>query len=123
MIILINGQRNASKSSNSPLLYAADPQILIADEPTDSLRCNDSSNTIFKSQGKIQEELHYLLFLLLATLSVVAGMADRVVVNACRCVVEYGTVDQVFYNPNHPTVPLLLDIDYQEEPPMFRSIR
>ena len=93
-------------------------------------------------------------------LGVVAGMADRVAVMYAGKIVEYGTVDEVFYNPKHPytwgllnsmpttetesgsleaipgTPPDLLyppkgdafaarnafalDIDYQEEPPMFK---
>lgn len=35
-------------------------------------------------------------------MGVVAGMADRVAVMYAGKIVEYGTVDEVFYNPKHP---------------------
>ena len=35
-------------------------------------------------------------------LGVVAGMADRVAVMYAGKIVEYGTVDEIFYNPKHP---------------------
>ena len=44
----------------------------------------------------------HLLFLLRMILGVVANVADRVAVMYGGQIVEVGTVDEIFYNPQHP---------------------
>jgi oligopeptide/dipeptide ABC transporter ATP-binding protein len=77
------------------------PKILIADEPTTALDV-----TI---QAQILEQLKILraesgagIVLVTHDLGVVAEMADRVAVMYAGQIVEEGTVDEVFYDPQHP---------------------
>ena len=51
---------------------------------------------------KFQEERNSSIIFITHDLGVVAGMADRVAVMYAGKIVEYGTVDEVFYNPKHP---------------------
>ena len=51
---------------------------------------------------EIQEKTASSIIFITHDLGVVAGMADRVAVMYAGKIVEYGTVDEVFYNPQHP---------------------
>ena len=62
------------------IALAADPEILIADEPITALGCYDSSSTNSSSDEKIQEERDSSIIFINHDLGVVAGMADRVAV-------------------------------------------
>ena len=50
----------------------------------------------------IQKQTDSSIIFITHDLGVVAGMADRVAVMYAGKIVEYGTVDEVFYNPQHP---------------------
>ena len=78
-----------------------DPKLLIADEPTTALDV-----TI---QAQILDEIRQLrgqresgIILVTHDLGVVADIADRVVVMYAGRVVEQGTLDEIFYDPQHP---------------------
>lgn len=83
------------------IALAADPEILIADEPTTALDVTIQAQ-ILRLMKKIQEERDSSIIFITHDLGVVAGMADRVAVMYAGKIVEYGTVDEVFYNPQHP---------------------
>ena len=51
---------------------------------------------------EIQKNTDSSIIFITHDLGVVAGMADRVAVMYAGKIVEYGTVDEVFYNPQHP---------------------
>ena len=76
------------------------PSVLIADEPTTALDV-----TI---QAQILEEVKQLrggdsgVLFVTHDLGVVADIADRVVVMYGGRVVEQGTLDEIFYDPQHP---------------------
>ncbi|HEY1712442.1 MAG TPA: ABC transporter ATP-binding protein [Solirubrobacteraceae bacterium] len=77
------------------------PSVLIADEPTTALDV-----TI---QAQILEEIRQLsrdsdsgVIFVTHDLGVVADIADRVVVMYSGRVVEQGTLDEIFYDPQHP---------------------
>lgn len=80
---------------------AGNPEILIADEPTTALDVTIQAQ-ILNLMKKIQEERSSSIIFITHDLGVVAGMADRVAVMYAGKIVEYGTVDEVFYNPQHP---------------------
>ena len=83
------------------MALSCSPKLLIADEPTTALDV-----TI---QAQILEELRQLrqdtgagIILVTHDLGVVADIADRVVVMYAGRVVEQGTLDELFYDPQHP---------------------
>ena len=80
---------------------AANPEILIADEPTTALDVTIQAQ-ILHLMKEIQKERHSSIIFITHDLGVVAGMADRVAVMYAGKIIEYGTVDEVFYNPQHP---------------------
>lgn len=80
---------------------AGNPEILIADEPTTALDVTIQAQ-ILNLMKDIQQETSSSIIFITHDLGVVAGMADRVAVMYAGKIVEYGTVDEVFYNPQHP---------------------
>ncbi|NYS49281.1 ABC transporter ATP-binding protein [Streptococcus danieliae] len=83
------------------IALAANPEILIADEPTTALDVTIQAQ-ILQLLKDIQKERQSSIIFITHDLGVVAGMADRVAVMYAGKIVEYGTVDEVFYNPQHP---------------------
>ena len=83
------------------IALAANPDVLIADEPTTALDVTIQAQ-ILNLMQKIQKERGSSIIFITHDLGVVAGMADRVAVMYAGKVIEYGTVDEVFYNPQHP---------------------
>lgn len=77
------------------------PEILIADEPTTALDVTIQAQ-ILDLMKELQEKINTSIIFITHDLGVVAGMADRVAVMYAGKIVEYGTVDEIFYNPKHP---------------------
>ncbi|KRK48820.1 ABC-type dipeptide oligopeptide nickel transport system, ATPase component [Secundilactobacillus kimchicus JCM 15530] len=77
------------------------PEILIADEPTTALDVTIQAQ-ILNLMRELQEKISTSIIFITHDLGVVAGMADRVAVMYAGKIVEYGTVDEIFYNPKHP---------------------
>lgn len=78
-----------------------DPKVLIADEPTTALDVTVQAQMLdlFKKLG---EEFGTALVMITHDLGVVAGLADRMMVMYAGRIVEEGTVDDIFYNTEHP---------------------
>lgn len=83
------------------------PNIIIADEPTTALDVTIQAQ-ILDLLKQLQEEMHAGVILITHDLGVVAEMADRVAVLYAGEVVELGTAEQVFQNPQHPYTRSLL---------------
>ena len=77
------------------------PEILIADEPTTALDVTIQAQ-ILNLMKELQEKIETSIIFITHDLGVVAGMADRVAVMYAGQIVEYGTVDEIFYNPKAP---------------------
>ena len=77
------------------------PEILIADEPTTALDVTVQAQ-IIDLMRELQEKLETSIIFITHDLGVVAGIADRVAVMYAGKIVEYGTVDDIFYKPKHP---------------------
>ncbi|GKT02722.1 ABC transporter ATP-binding protein [Furfurilactobacillus entadae] len=77
------------------------PEVLIADEPTTALDVTIQAQ-ILKLMKELQEKISTSIIFITHDLGVVAGMADRIAVMYAGKIVEYGTVDEIFYNPQHP---------------------
>ncbi|WP_139489251.1 ABC transporter ATP-binding protein [Brevibacillus dissolubilis] len=98
---------------------ACSPKLLIADEPTTALDVTIQAQ-ILDLMKDLQKKMGTSIILITHDLGVVAEMCDRVVVMYAGKVIEEGTVDEIFYNPQHPyTKGLLrsvprLDLDRDE---------
>lgn len=83
------------------IALASNPEILIADEPTTALDVTIQAQ-ILKVMKEVQQQTGSSIIFITHDLGVVAGMADRVAVMYAGKIVEVGTVEEVFYNPQHP---------------------
>jgi peptide/nickel transport system ATP-binding protein len=86
---------------------SCDPRLLIADEPTTALDVTTQAQ-ILDLLRKLQQEKQMAIMLITHNLGVVAEMCDDVVVMYLGRVVEQGSVDDIFHNPNHPYTKALL---------------
>ena len=77
------------------------PSLLIADEPTTALDVTTQAQ-ILDLLGRLKRELAMTLIFITHDLGVVAEIADDVVVMRHGKVVETGSVDQIFHDPQHP---------------------
>ncbi len=141
------------------IALAANPRILLADEPTTALDVTIQAQ-ILDLLKEIQTKLGTATILVSHDLGVVARCADRVAIMYAGKIVEIGTAEEIYYDPRHPytwglmqSLPALnkgkselkttpgfpptltdpprghafacrneyaLEIDYHEQPPMFR---
>ncbi|MBQ7173795.1 MAG: ABC transporter ATP-binding protein [Clostridia bacterium] len=77
------------------------PEILICDEPTTALDVTIQAQ-IIKLIKDLQKELGFTTIYITHDLGVVAKVADRVGVMYGGQIVEYGTAEDIFYDPKHP---------------------
>ena len=100
------------------IALAANPDILICDEPTTALDVTIQAQ-ILELINKLKRERQLSVIFITHDLGVVANMADRVAVMYAGKIVEYGTVDEIFYEPAHPYTWALLssmpDLDTNEK--------
>lgn len=82
------------------MALACEPDILIADEPTTALDVTVQAQ-ILELMKKLQTELGMAIIMITHDLGVVAQMCDEVVVMYAGSICEQGTVDEIFYNPQH----------------------
>ena len=90
------------------MALANDPDILIADEPTTALDVTIQAQ-ITELMEELQARTSAAIIMITHDLGVVADMADRILVMYAGRAVEYGTVDDVFYEPLHPYTWGLMD--------------
>jgi peptide/nickel transport system ATP-binding protein len=83
------------------MALALEPQVLIADEPTTALDVTIQAQ-ILRLLERLNRERGLATILITHDLGVVAEVADRVLVMYAGRVVEEGTLDQIFYDPQHP---------------------
>ena len=78
-----------------------EPELLIADEPTTALDVTIQAQ-ILRLLKKLNAERNLAVIMITHDLGVVADIADRVLVMYGGRVVESGTLEQIFYDPQHP---------------------
>ncbi|MFC0524774.1 ABC transporter ATP-binding protein [Pontibacillus salicampi] len=83
------------------IALACNPKLLIADEPTTALDVTIQAQ-ILELMKDLQKKTETSIIFITHDLGVVANVADRVAVMYAGKIVEIGTVDDVFYNPQHP---------------------
>ncbi len=82
------------------MALACEPDILIADEPTTALDVTIQAQ-ILELMKTLQQELGMAIIMITHDLGVVAQMCDEVIVMYAGSICEQGTVDEIFYNPQH----------------------
>jgi peptide/nickel transport system ATP-binding protein/oligopeptide transport system ATP-binding protein len=83
------------------MALALDPDVLIADEPTTALDVTVQAQ-ILALLRRLNRERGLATILITHDLGVVAEVADRVLVMYAGRLVEQGTLDEIFYDPQHP---------------------
>lgn len=100
------------------IALAANPDILICDEPTTALDVTIQAQ-ILELINKLKRERNLSVIFITHDLGVVANMADKIAVMYAGKIVEYGTSEDVFYDPRHPYTWALLcsmpDLDTDEK--------
>ena len=99
------------------IALTANPDVLICDEPTTALDVTIQAQ-ILELINNLKRERELSCIFITHDLGVVANMADRVAVMYAGKIVEYGTAEEVFYDPKHPYTWALLssipDVDSKE---------
>ena len=97
---------------------AANPDILICDEPTTALDVTIQAQ-ILELINRLKEKRQLSIIFITHDLGVVANMADRIAVMYAGKIVEYGTAEEIFYAPAHPYTWALLssmpDLDTKDK--------
>ena len=83
------------------IALAADPDILICDEPTTALDVTIQAQ-ILELINRIKAERNLSVIFITHNMGVVANMADRIAVMYAGKIVEYGSSEEIFYQPAHP---------------------
>ena len=83
------------------MALSCSPELLIADEPTTALDVTIQAQ-ILRELKALREETGAAIIMVTHDLGVVADIADRVLVMYAGRVVEQGTLDELFYDPQHP---------------------
>ena len=100
------------------IALAADPEILICDEPTTALDVTIQAQ-ILELINRLKVQRNLSVIFITHDLGVVANMADDIAVMYAGKIVEYGSADDIFYDPRHPYTWALLssmpDLDTKEK--------
>ena len=82
------------------IALACEPKLLIADEPTTALDVTIQAQ-ILELMMDLKDKLGMAIMMITHDLGVVASMCDHIAVMYAGNIVEYGTTDDIFYNPKH----------------------
>lgn len=83
------------------MALACNPKVLIADEPTTALDVTIQAQ-ILDLIKELQRKLNTAVIMITHDLGVVADIAQRIQVMYAGQIIERGTTDEIFYNPQHP---------------------
>ncbi|UKA61719.1 ABC transporter ATP-binding protein [Arthrobacter sp. FW306-04-A] len=101
---LSGGQRQRAMIAQS---LSCDPKLLIADEPTTALDVTVQAE-ILDLMRNLRNKLDSAIVLITHDMGVVADLADRIAVMRKGVIVETGTAQQIFSNPQHEYTQALL---------------
>ena len=82
------------------IALACEPKLLIADEPTTALDVTIQAQ-ILELMQELRKKLGMSIIMITHDLGVVASMCERIAVMYAGHIVEYGTADEIFYEPEH----------------------
>ncbi|UGA53858.1 ABC transporter ATP-binding protein [Vibrio sp. VB16] len=77
------------------------PKLLIADEPTTALDVTVQAQ-IMDLLNDLKKEFNTAIIMITHDLGVVAGSCEKVLVMYAGRTMEYGSVDEIYYEPSHP---------------------
>lgn len=83
------------------IALACDPKVIIADEPTTALDVTIQAQ-VLDLIGSLKDEIDSSIIMITHDLGVVASICDRIAIMYGGKIVETGTTDEIFYNPQHP---------------------
>jgi peptide/nickel transport system ATP-binding protein len=83
------------------MAMSCSPSVLIADEPTTALDVTIQAQILARMKA-LKDETNAGIVLVTHDLGVVADIADRIAVMYGGRIVEEGTIDEIFYDPQHP---------------------
>jgi len=83
------------------IALACNPALLIADEPTTALDVTIQAQ-ILQLMKELQKKMKTSIILITHDLGIVAEVCDRVIVMYAGQIVETGTIQEIFRNPQHP---------------------
>jgi peptide/nickel transport system ATP-binding protein len=83
------------------MALSCNPSVLIADEPTTALDVTIQAQ-ILERMRELRDETGAAVILVTHDLGVVADIADRIAVMYAGRIVEQGSLDDIFYDPQHP---------------------
>ncbi|MCF0109143.1 MAG: ABC transporter ATP-binding protein [Erysipelotrichaceae bacterium] len=83
------------------IALACRPKVLICDEPTTALDVTIQAQ-IIRLIKELSEEFNFTTIYITHDLGVVANVADTVAVMYAGQIIEYGSVEEIFYDPKHP---------------------
>jgi oligopeptide/dipeptide ABC transporter ATP-binding protein len=90
------------------IALSCDPQLIIADEPTTALDVSIQAQILDLLDG-LKREIGFSLILVTHDLSIVANLADHVLVMYGGKVMEMGSTEKIFENPLCPYTMALID--------------
>ena len=82
------------------IALACEPKLLIADEPTTALDVTIQAQ-ILELMQELRQKLGMSIIMITHDLGVVASMCEKIAVMYAGHIVEYGTADEIFYEPCH----------------------
>ena len=82
------------------IALACEPELLIADEPTTALDVTIQAQ-ILELMQELRKKLGMSIIMITHDLGVVASMCEKIAVMYAGHIVEYGTTDEIFYQPGH----------------------
>ncbi len=82
------------------IALACEPKLLIADEPTTALDVTIQAQ-ILELMMELKSKIGMSIIMITHDLGIVANMCKKIAVMYAGKIVEYGTIDEIFYNPKH----------------------
>ncbi len=83
------------------MALAANPQLLIADEPTTALDVTIQAQ-VLDLMGKLKRELNTAMILITHDLGIVSEVCDKVAIMYAGSIIEFGTLEDIYRHPTHP---------------------
>ena len=83
------------------MALACNPKILIADEPTTALDVTIQAQ-IVDLLKELKDKINMSIIFITHDLGVIADICDKVAVMYAGKIIETGTIDEIFYEPQHP---------------------
>jgi oligopeptide transport system ATP-binding protein len=106
------------------IALACEPKLLIADEPTTALDVTIQAQ-ILELMMELKDKIGMSIIMITHDLGIVANMCQKIAVMYAGKIVEYGTVDDIFYNPQHEytkgllrSIPKLNDTEHKKLVPI-----